>query len=144
MPSKMPQTPSRMDIAAASTRNWGEGAGRGCYWEGIWVRGHSVARIGFVLQGCEAQVVAGQKRVCSCSSRIGPPVLLVQEHSLRHEVCAVGCRLWSSGLVGCDPVVGSCGEGCCRIEGCEGAGSAGEGLALIALEAVQGLDETGA
>jgi hypothetical protein len=48
----------------------------------------------------------GQERVCSCSSRIGQPVLLVREHSHRH----VGRRLWSSGLVGCDPVAGSCGR----------------------------------
>jgi hypothetical protein len=57
---------------------------------------------------------------------------------------AVGRQLWSAGQVGCDPVAGSCGEVGCSIEGCEGARSAGEGLALVALEAVQGLDETGA
>jgi hypothetical protein len=54
---------------------------------------------------------------------------------------AVGRQLWSAGQVGCDPVAGSCGEVGCSIEGCEGPGSAGEGLAFIALEAVQGLDE---
>ncbi len=58
---------------------------------------------------------------------------------------AVGRGLWyRGGQVGCDPVAGSCREGCCRNEGCEGTGSAGTSLALIALEAVQGLDETGA
>ncbi len=96
---------------------------------------HYVARIGFVLYDWEAVAVEVGRGV------VFAPVLWASSPSLL-LVCAVGCGLWSSGLVGCDPVFGTCGEGCCSIEGCEGTRSAGEGLALIALEAAQSVDET--